>query len=64
MKEIEEELYRIHAEIRAKKDAESGDGAMEVSPDTSPPVPQATPFVKVDRVDGGSPASSAVSFIS
>ncbi|KAL8558336.1 hypothetical protein ACOMHN_012900 [Nucella lapillus] len=57
MKDIEEELYRIHTELRQQKDA-SGESAMEVCT-TSDPAPPRPPFVRVDKVDAGSPATDA-----
>ncbi|KAK7497073.1 hypothetical protein BaRGS_00011603 [Batillaria attramentaria] len=56
MKEIEEELYRIHAELREKQSGD--DTPMEVTPASASSKP-VVPFLKVDRVDSGSPASSA-----
>lgn len=57
MKEIEEELYKIHAEIRATKD--SGEVPVEVADTPDQSTPSAAPFAKVDRVDAGSPAAIA-----
>ncbi|KAK7106813.1 26S proteasome non-ATPase regulatory subunit 9-like isoform X2 [Littorina saxatilis] len=58
MKDIETELYRIHAELRESREDESHDIPMEVT-GSAPTSPQAPPFVTVDRVDPSSPAADA-----
>ena len=66
MAQIEEGLYTIHAEVKAQKEAEaveqgteavtSAAQAMEVEQEDW----NKKAFVKVDRVDQGSPAEAAV----
>ncbi|PVD27250.1 hypothetical protein C0Q70_12405 [Pomacea canaliculata] len=54
MKEIEEELHRIHLQVRQQRGHE--EMPMEVSPAVSPSN-QAQPFARIDRVDATSPAA-------
>lgn len=58
MKEIEDILYEVHAEARAKGKDRDGPVAMEISPDL-PPERSRKPFALVDHVDNGSPSSQA-----
>ncbi|CAI9740516.1 26S proteasome non-ATPase regulatory subunit 9 [Octopus vulgaris] len=55
MKEIEEELHRIHAKAREEKGSQiqEADTSIKVS------APILQPFAKIDRVDHGSPAFTA-----
>ncbi|XP_033726761.1 26S proteasome non-ATPase regulatory subunit 9-like [Pecten maximus] len=59
MAEIEEELYKIHAEARKQKgesmDTNEDDGSVQAQSLTE----RLSPFAEVDRVDEGSPASEA-----
>lgn len=57
MKEIEEELHRIHLQVRQQRGHE--EMPMEVSPAVSPSN-QAQPFARIDRVDATSPAAVGV----
>lgn len=60
MAEIEEELYKIHAAAKAAKSEES----MDTSSETQLSVEmqeRLSPFLEVNKVDDGSPASAAVS---
>ncbi|KAJ8307471.1 hypothetical protein KUTeg_015555 [Tegillarca granosa] len=60
MKEIEEELYRIHEKARLNKEQ-----AMETSSSSEPGntfQERLSPFAVVDRVEEGSPASQSVYF--
>lgn len=61
MVEIEEELYKIHAAAAANKQSQDN---MDTSDDihtTNDVQQRLSPFLKVNQVDEGSPASSAVS---
>ena len=59
MKQIEEGLHKVHAEAKEQK-AQLAQVSMEVDVSETRDVKH-RPFVKVDRVDAGSPAASAVS---
>ena len=60
MKEIEEELYKIHAEAKLRKGEpmEEGQGSSDAAV-----AERLSPLATIDRVDNGSPASQAVSRI-
>ncbi|KAK3597056.1 hypothetical protein CHS0354_022059 [Potamilus streckersoni] len=57
MKEIEEELYKIHAEARIEKEKAGNQSPIPMEIEDTP----REPFAIVDRVDEGSPAFSAQS---
>ncbi|OWF35346.1 26S proteasome non-ATPase regulatory subunit 9 [Mizuhopecten yessoensis] len=58
MTEIEEELYKIHAEARKQK-GEAMDTDDDQSVQSHSLAERLSPFTEVDRVDEGSPASEA-----
>ena len=59
MREIEASLHQLHAVCREEK--EGSDVKMDVEAASSPSVAPSPPFIKVDKVDAGSPAADAVS---
>ncbi|XP_076438383.1 26S proteasome non-ATPase regulatory subunit 9-like [Babylonia areolata] len=67
MKEIEEELNHIHAEVRRKRESGGGGVPMDTGGESSsgtslpspPPLQAPTPFARIDRVDVGSPSADA-----
>lgn len=58
MKEIEEGLYKIHAEARQKQ-AESSTEETP-SPTSEDALSRLSPFLVIDKVDEGSPAHTCV----
>lgn len=58
MKEIEEGLYKIHAEVRQKQ-AESPPEDTPSSP-SEDVLSRLSPFLVIDKVDEGSPAHTCV----
>jgi len=62
MKEIEEELYKIHEEARKQKE-ESLETEQEVTSSQQSTVDRLSPFAVIDKVDSGSPAETSVRFL-